>query len=156
VINFRSMKLGDLDSIYQDKELRPLITVNPKGQKFAVVIEEDGQILGGATGYVENNSALLQCIIIKNLEQKRLYKDGLVRSLLHFLELDGLRYLFIKEDDPLYLDIGFEKFQIENMRAHTVGYMKEDLINGSLLWIDIEKFFNGNTCQSKNFYNKQE
>lgn len=149
MINFRRMKLGDLDSIYQDKELRHLITVNPKGQKFAVVIEEDGQILGGATGYVENNAALLQSIIIKKIEQEKLYKDGLVRSLLHFLELDGLKYLCVKENDPLYFDIGFEKFQVDKMGDQIGECMKEDLINGDILWIDIEGFFNGSTCQSK-------
>lgn len=147
MIEFRKMKLGDLDTIYQDKELRPLITVLPKGHKFAVVIEEDGQILGGASGYTEDNAAFLQCTVVKDMEQSSLYKDGLIRSLIHLLELDGIDYLFVREDDPLYLKIGFEKIQhLDRMADQFNEMILEDIRQGNALCINFDKFFSNHNC----------
>lgn len=148
MINFRIMKLGDLESIYQDKELRPMITVEPKGQKFAVVIEEDGQILGGASGYAEDNAAFLQCMVIKEIDNKALYKDGLIRALIHFLELDGKEYLFVKADDPLFRKIGFNEIHTQEVAMHQLGneIMKDIEEEAALLYIDLKEFFLNHHC----------
>jgi hypothetical protein len=148
MINFRKMRLGDLDSIYQDKELRPIITVQPKGHKFAVVLEEDGQILGGASGYAEDNAAFLQCTVIKDSEHKGLYKDGLIRSLIHFLELDGAEFLFVKEDDPLFRKIGFCEIRVEDEAIQQLGDMiLEDVRQEpAILYINLKEFFRNKNC----------
>ncbi|WZL78089.1 hypothetical protein QBE55_11165 [Eubacteriales bacterium mix99] len=39
MIRFRKLRIGDLDEIYQDDKLRPLITGKPKGRKFTAVAE---------------------------------------------------------------------------------------------------------------------
>jgi hypothetical protein len=136
------MKLGDLDSIYQDKDLRPLITIQPKGHKFAAVIEEEGLILGGASGYAEDRAAFLQCAVIKEVEQRSLYKDGLIRSLIHFLELDGTDFLFVREDDPLYREIGFHKIQPDSEFTDQLSEtIEEDIQQGNILCINLKEFF---------------
>ncbi|HHY82064.1 MAG TPA: hypothetical protein GX505_05210 [Clostridiales bacterium] len=142
MISFRKMKLGDLENIYKDTEIRPLITVTPKGKKFAVVIELDEQIIGGASGYVENNAAIAQSVIVKESDQKHLYKDGLIRSLIHFLELDGIELLFINDIDPLYQIIGFHELQgNEDFLSNLGDEANNDIKINHTLWINLKDFF---------------
>lgn len=142
MISFRKMKLGDLDSIYKDEEIRPLITIAPKGVKFAVIAEQEEKILGGASGYVENNAAIVQYINVKDINEKSLYKDGLIRSLIHFLELDGVELLFVNEKDPIYHSIGFLELQgTEEFVKYLGEEIKTDIIVKNTIWINLNEFF---------------
>ena len=143
MISFRKMKLGDLDKIYKDEEIRSLITVAPKGVKFAVVIELNEKIIGGASGYVDNNAAIAQCIVVKDCNEKSIYKDGLIRSLIHFLELDGIEYLLVNETDPIYKGIGFQELKGNEGFINYLGEeAKRDISAESSQWINLKEFFN--------------
>ena len=147
MVNFRKMRIGDLDAIYQDEELRPLITVQPKGRKFAAVMEEDGQILGGVSGYLEEKAAFIQCAVMKDMEQGSLYKDGLIRSLIHFLDLDGTECLFVRENDPVYREIGFEAIRPEKVALDQFSKkVQKELQQDNILWIDLKEFFHNQKC----------
>jgi len=139
MVNFRRLKLGDLDPIYRDTELRPLITSPFKGNSFAVVVELNNEIIGGASGYAVGNAALTKNIIIKNIEHRSLYMDGLIRSLIHFLELDGLEFLFVEGDSPIYSSIGFRRLQGSEKflsECNEIILNKEDIH-----WINVKTFF---------------
>ena len=60
MVRFRKLKLGDLDFIYKDPDLRPLITTAYKGNSFAVVVEEGERIIGGVSGYATDTYAFLK------------------------------------------------------------------------------------------------
>ena len=112
MVNFRKLKLGDLDRIYKDTELRPLITSSYKGNSFAVVVELDNEIIGGASGYVVGSTAFMKNVIIKDVKQHLLYMDGLIRSLIHFLELDGLEILFVEGKALYLLPLAFTDYKV--------------------------------------------
>ena len=63
MINFRRLKLSDLDRIYKDKELSPLITTSYKGNSFVVVAELDKKIIGGVSGYSMGNTAFAKKLL---------------------------------------------------------------------------------------------
>ncbi len=117
MIRFRRMRLEDMEAVYGEPSLRSLITVAPKGDKFAVVIEDDGRILGGATGYTEHTCAIIQAIHVLSGEGHALYKDGLVRSLIHILELDGFTWLLTVDQDQVYDTIGFKRLSGDGFAA---------------------------------------
>lgn len=142
MVNFRRLKLGDLDRIYRDQELSPLITTSYEGNSFAVVAELDNEIVGGVSGYSIGNAAFAKKIIVKAIEQRSVYLDGLMRSLIHFLELDGLEYLFVEGDNPLYSAIGFQKLQGKEkfLRREDAGIHAH--FNGKhIYWINVIEFF---------------
>ena len=141
MVNFRRLKLGDLDRIYRDKELRPLITITSpyKGNSFAIVVELNNEIIGGASGYAIGSAAYMKKAIIKDISQRSLYLDGLIRSLIHFLELDGLEFLFVEEDSPIYSSIGFNKIQ---GTEEFINKYREILTNeDNIHWINLKSFF---------------
>ena len=142
MVRFRKLKLGDLDFIYKVPDLRPLITTPYKGNSFAVVVEEGERIIGGVSGYATDTSAFLKKAIIKHIEQKSLYMDGLIRSLIHFLELDGIEYLFVEEFNPVYLDIGFNKLQgTEEFLIKENSSMPTYHDAEHVYWINVKDFF---------------
>ena len=108
---FRKLSLHDITSIYEDMELRALLTVKPVGKKFGVVMDIDGCLKGGITGYIDGDGAMIQELRIKGKDDNDLYRDGLLRSSMHALELDGVKMLFTKstEDKDIYTNIGFKK-----------------------------------------------
>jgi len=130
------MVLEDIDYIYNNKLLRPLVTVPPIGEKFGVVIDEEGNIRGGATGYTENEKAVIQKIIVENTSQTQnaLLKEALIRSVIYILERHGVKKIFIdKSEEEICRKIGFEDWEEENKGA-------------SILYIDTEKFFENPCC----------
>lgn len=142
MVNFRKMREDDLDKVYQNSDLRSLITVPPKGEKFAVIIIEEDLIIGGVSGYVDNNFAFIQCLIITNSDQCEAYKDGLIRSLIHILELDGVTYLFTQENAKLYYNIGFQNFIRDNWKDGELGtIIQDDILSNNVLWINLKEFF---------------
>ena len=138
MVNFRKLKLGDLDRIYKDTELRPLITSSYKGNSFAVVVELDNEIIGGASGYVVGSTAFMKNVIIKDVKQHLLYMDGLIRSLIHFLELDGLEILFVEGESPVFTSIGFYRLQ------GTEEFLSDckEILSGrkDVYWINVKNF----------------
>ena len=147
MVNFRRMRLGDLDCIYKDPEIRPIITTTPKKSKFAVIMEENDHIQGGVTGYVTDNAAFVQSAVLKKNKDKSLYKDGLIRSLIHFLELDGVELLLIGEDDSVYPEIGFQKLQgKESFVPKLERIIEEEFNRNTVYWISTRTFFEKNNC----------
>lgn len=137
MLTFRRMTIDDLDTIYRDIGLRPLLTTPSLGKKFGVVIDLDDNIIGGVTGYIDGKNATIQKLIVKDQKNYIMYKDGLIRTLIHTLDLDGIRLLFVepKEDVNLYTNIGFQKFNTcaPNSECNT-------------FYIDLKAFFCKQTC----------
>ena len=135
MITFRKIEPQDLDKIYLNEVLRPLITVSSQGERFAVVIEEDGAIKGGVSGYRQGEDAFMQRVaVLPGLEEDSLL-DGLVRSLVYILERDGVQRLFAMGDENqhLYERIGFKRFDSQD--------------SDYCLVLDIPSFFEQKTCR---------
>ncbi|MFO7154838.1 MAG: hypothetical protein DIU64_007700 [Caldicoprobacter oshimai] len=135
MITFRKIEPQDLDKIYLNEVLRPLITVSSQGERFAVVIEEDGAIKGGVSGYRQGEDAFMQQVaVLPGLEEDSLL-DGLIRSLVYILERDGVQRLFAMGDENwhLYERIGFKRFDSPD--------------SDYCLVLDIPSFFEQKTCR---------
>lgn len=137
MLMFRKMTIDDLDKIYKDIELRPLLTIPPIGKKFGVVVDLDNCIVGGVTGYIEGENATIQKLIMKAQKDYTIYEDGLIRSLIHTLDLDGVRFLFVEplQDVNLYTNIGFKKFN--SCMANSAN---------NTFYIDLKAFFCEQNC----------
>jgi N-acetylglutamate synthase-like GNAT family acetyltransferase len=142
LIHFRKLKLGDIDNIYRDEELKKLLVVDPRGEKFAIVMEEEGKIIGGASGYIENSCAMLQAIVVKDKQQSTVLKDGLLRSLIHILDLEGMNVLLTRDKDLIYEKIGFNEYMPEDREKIQLGELiSEDLKEVGFSWLNIKDFF---------------
>jgi len=135
MITFRKIEPRDLDGIYLNEVLRPLITVSNQGERFAVVAEEDGHIKGGVSGFTQGEDAFLQQIAVLPGPDKGPLTDGLIRSLAYILDRDGIRKLFVAEDENfnLYKRIGFKRTGCQD--------------SNYCLVLDIPSFFGQKTCR---------
>jgi len=135
MLYFRNMALEDIEYIYNHQLLKPLVTVPPIGEKFGVVIDDGGRIIGGATGYTDKDKAVIQKIVVDNVAELKMLKESLIRSVIHVLDRRGVKTIFIdKSEEELCKKIGFQEFTGE----------KQD----SLLFIDTEKFFQRPCCST--------
>jgi N-acetylglutamate synthase-like GNAT family acetyltransferase len=135
MITFRKIVLEDLDVIYNNNILRPLITTPASGERFAVVIEDDGVLKGGVSGYKEGSSAFIQCVVIQpDFDEDSLF-DGLIRSLVYILDREGIKTLFVMRDknEHLYNRIGFKITDRDNRHY--------------CLMLDVNSFFGSGACR---------
>ncbi len=113
---FRKIKLDDLDAIYKDQKLRPLLTTEAPGERFSVIIDQDEHIQGGVSGYIKDDKAYISCIVIKDSSKNdAALFDGLIRSLIYILDREGVKELYTNGAgyDPLYTRIGFKPVKAE-------------------------------------------
>lgn len=107
MLHFRKMNIDDLKTIYSHEFLKPLITVAPKGEKFGVLVEEDGNIKGGLTGYTHGEEAMIQRIMVEKETQPQLM-EGLLRATVYILDLEKIKFIFTKEPiDRTMVRVGF-------------------------------------------------
>lgn len=134
MITFRKIEPQDLDEIYLNEGLRPLITISSQGERFAVVAEEDGRIKGGISGYRQDESAFIQRIAVLPGPDKESLEDGLVRSLAYILDREGVKRLFAgdPENRSLLERIGFKRFD-----GHDSNYC---------MVLDLSWFFEQRSC----------
>lgn len=129
MILFRSMGLEDLSPILQNDALKPLLTVAPKGEKWGLVLEISDSILGGMTGYYEKQGerkcAFIQCLqLVEELDTPQ-YRDGMLRSAINKVDLEGAYDLFCPKEI------------VGNLQA--IGFQK--IKEGELLYLNTKEFF---------------
>ena len=129
MILFRSMGLEDLSPILQNDALKPLLTVAPKGEKWGIVLEIGGSILGGITGYYEyelgKKRAYVQCLRLVNELDTPQYRDGMLRSAINKVDLEEAYDLFCPQEI------------VSNLRA--IGFRKTE--ESELLYLNTKEFF---------------
>lgn len=101
MVKIEPIGVKHLEDIYNTIEIRPLITVEPVGEKFGVVLIEDDKIKGGATGYKMDENCIVQKLILENEFNTIQYRDGVIRALINLTELSGGSYLYVNND---YMD----------------------------------------------------
>lgn len=140
MIRFRRLELKDLDDVYQDPHLRNLLLVEPAGEKFGVVLESEGRLLGGITGYTLADWGRIQRTCVRPEAQDTELLDGLLRSVIHILELSGCAYLLSEESGPLYQRAGFQS--IEVLSEPVPDAFADTLPEGrSFFWLNLPAFF---------------
>ncbi|MFU0801252.1 MAG: hypothetical protein ACFWUE_11450 [Xylanivirga thermophila] len=153
MIKFRKMIPDDLDVIYKDEQLRALITFSSKGTKFGVVIDDDGYILGGATGYTDGEAAMIENLIVKSSPSEVMLIDGLIRSVIYILSLQEIKAIFIngKYNSETYKRVGFN--WLNNYPVPRKYHIKKMILQDTAeegMWIDVQMFFDNNACCHSN------
>ncbi len=147
---FRRLLLKDLDIIYNDEALKPLLTVDSKGEKFGAIMELDGVLKGGVSGYIDGDGAMIQQLILKDHYACKTYEDGLVRSLMHILDLDGVKLLFIEKKGQFetFKGIGFREYCSDILKPdiHLGDTIVNDITKYNTIYINLEYFFKRSSC----------
>lgn len=142
--------MDDLQNIYSDDYLKFLLTVSPIGEKFGILIDEDGNIKGGITGYTEGQGAMIQMIKVKETSQRLQLLEGLLRATIYMLERENVKTIFLKKamgnilTDDILRGIGFRKVvNPSNLSGRNIGdLMLKEIANDSYSFLDVNNFFN--------------
>lgn len=144
MLNFRRIDVEDLHYIYSDEYLKPLLTVNPKGEKFGVLADEAGCIKGGLTGYIDGKGAMIQLIRVREGSDHMQLKEGLLRSTIYILDRAGIDKIFLLDGlDYLGKKVGFIKLDnFNDFIIRELGKLIIDDIDGRpFYFLDVENFF---------------
>jgi len=146
---FRKMTVDDLDPIFKNEVLKPLLLVEPKGEKFGVVAEDDGRLIGGATGYIEKESAFIQKIAIENTDQEVLLWDGIVRAVAYVLDRSGIKKLIAngQQNGQILRRIGFKP--VDSKDQDFGELILEDIRDGKAMELDLSAFFSSPRCSGE-------
>ena len=111
---FRPMELKDLQPVLASDNLKALLTVPPMGEKWGMVLEEEGLLKGGATGYCETDAdgqkrAVVQAILFEPEMDLLPIRDGMLRSIVNKADLMEAYELYCPQElmGNLYHAIGF-------------------------------------------------
>jgi len=148
VLHFRKMDIEDLELIYSNDYLRPLLTVAPIGEKFGVLVDEEGAIKGGLTGYIDEQGAMIQMIMVPEGPEHSQLKEGLLRATVYMLDRENIKIIFYKgKIDNIFRFVGFQESKdISTLPNLEIGKLIIDNIEkGSFSFLEVEKFFD-HTC----------
>lgn len=148
MLHFRKMDIEDLEFIYSNDNLRPLLTVAPIGEKFGVLVDEGGTIKGGLTGYIDKQGAMIQMIKVPEGPEYAELKEGLLRATVYMLDRENIKIIFYKEKiDNIFRLVGFKEARDINVLPDVeIGDLIIDDIGKDLFsFLEVEKFFD-HTC----------
>ena len=148
MLHFRKMDIEDLEFIYSNDNLRPLLTVAPIGEKFGVLVDEEGAIKGGLTGYIDRQGAMIQMIMVPEGPEHSQLKEGLLRATVYMLDRENVKIIFYKEEvDDIFNCIGFKQLKdISTLPDLGVGKLIiDDIGKDPFSFLEVEKFFD-HTC----------
>lgn len=145
MLHFRKMNIDDLEFIFRDEDLSCLLTVPPLGEKFGMLIEEDGIIKGGATGYSKGQGAMFQMLKVKDPNKNCELLEGLLRATIYMLDIENIKAVFskTKEENP-YINVGFKRIDDSDNRFswEIDKVILDDISNEPYVFLDVESFFN--------------
>ncbi|NLI59910.1 MAG: hypothetical protein GX375_00580 [Clostridiales bacterium] len=144
MLHFRKMDIEDLQYIYSDDYLKPLLTVDPVGDKFGVLIDEDGIMRGGLTGYTDGRGAMIQMIRVPEGPQQSQLKEGLLRAAIYMLDKDNINYVFFKgKMEDIFISVGFSIYDKSNISlSEEIGQLITNDLEEQFAFLDVEDFFN--------------
>jgi len=110
------IRTADLDDIAVIKQLMEENDLNPERIEDSIsncMIAWDNRTPIAAAGFIDNeNSALLQFIVVQKARQRESIGDGILKSLLNFADAKGIRDVFVytkNELAPFFKKVGFQE-----------------------------------------------
>ena len=111
MIQIRMMKEEDMQAVYGDEGLKPLLLAEPRGDAYCIIAEESGMIVGGLSGSIQGHEAALQVCSIGDVQAitGTMLTEGLIRSILYILDKRGVdrAYLVMDVEESVRSKIGF-------------------------------------------------
>ena len=119
MIQIRMMKETDMQALYGDETLKPLLMAAPRGDAYCIIAEESGKIVGGLSGSIQGPEAALQVYAIGDVRSIAgpVLIEGLIRSILYVLDKRGVgrAYLMTDTEESIRNKIGFEPMDTEDL-----------------------------------------
>lgn len=111
MIQIRMMTEDDMQALYGDESLKPLLMAAPWGDAYCIIAEESGKIVGGLSGSIKGHEAALQRCVIGDVQaiSGMMLTEGLIRSILYVLDKRGVAraYLTMDVTEAVRNKIGF-------------------------------------------------
>lgn len=127
--------------LLQDKiDMDELLKKHPNSSIFACTEDED--ILGICIYEIEGK--ICKVNFLKMFDDSPLLKDGLIRSLINFVDLKGIEYIVVKNEgeESFYCKIGFNPLFFRYFMIDLKGE------ESNYLFLDIKEFFTKGCCGS--------
>lgn len=119
MIQIRMMKEEDMQALYGDDALKPLIIIENWGEPYCIIAEESGKIVGGLSGSIQGTEAALQLCVIGDVRTiaGTVLIEGLIRSILYVLDKRGVgkAYLMMDTEESIRNKIGFQPMDTTDM-----------------------------------------
>lgn len=111
MIQIRMIKEDDMQALYGEEGLKPLLMAKPWGDAYCIIAEESGKIVGGLSGSIQGHEAALQVCRIGDVQaiNGTMLTEGLIRSILYVLDKRGVEraYLMMDVAEAVRNKIGF-------------------------------------------------
>lgn len=115
MIQIRMMKESDMNTLYADPALKPLLLAEAWGDTYCIVAEENGKIVGGLSGSMSEREAALQVCAAGGAEgtSEAVLTEGLIRSILYVLDKRGVAQAYMMMDmaPAIAEKIGFTRIE---------------------------------------------
>lgn len=146
MVQIRLMKESDMQAIYADPALKPLLLAEAWGSAYCIVAEENGKLVGGLRGSVAGSEAALQVCAAGGAEKtsEAVLTEGLIRSILYVLDKRGVArgYLTMDTAPKILEKIGFSPVSADALPDWIKG--RQDA------WtIDVKDFLAQDCCGCK-------
>ncbi|WP_026896047.1 GNAT family N-acetyltransferase [Clostridiisalibacter paucivorans] len=99
------------------------------------IMEDNNQIIGAAICNIETQNytrGLLKLLFIAKNKRNKRYGDGLLRALLNYCDIHGIKDIYFEEIDEYLINFGF--FPIDSLNSNNT------------LYLNTEKFFSQKCC----------
>ncbi len=147
MIQIRMMKEDDMQAVYADVHLKPLLLAEAWGDMYCIIAEENGTIVGGLSGSVSGNLAALQVCAIGGVQaiNGTVLTEGLIRSILYVLDKRGVSEAYLVTDvaETVRQKIGFAPIDAEALPE----FIKRR--DGAACSVDIKEFLAQDCCGCK-------
>ena len=137
MIQIRMMKEDDMQALYGDEAVKPLLMTEAWGDIYCIIADEDGKIVGGLSGSIKGSEAALQVCAIGDVQtiNGTVLTEGLIRSILYVLDKRNVVKAYVTMDvaEAIRQKIGFQSIG----KGELPEWIKYDSDAGS---IDIKEF----------------
>ncbi len=106
------------------------------------VVEDNSEIVGGCNFNIIDEYAIINFLVINENRRGENLGDGLLRSVLNYSSIQGVKSAFFMGDNHYFIKKGFLKVK----EADEDLFSKTEINTNSILRCDIEEFFKKGCC----------
>lgn len=116
--------------------------INP--ESIIYTMEENNIVLGAVQARVIDRYAILDYILIDKKFRGNKLGDGLLRSILNYINKNNIKYIYCNYNNNFFINEGFEKIDYKE----TPEEVKNEITSDNILMCNIESFFSSG-CHCK-------
>ncbi|WIV10963.1 GNAT family N-acetyltransferase [Proteiniborus sp. MB09-C3] len=118
---------------------------NMSDNSVSYVLEDNGKIVGGCNISINNDYAILNFLMINENKRGDNLGDGLLRAVLNYCLINGIKKAFFIGDNQYFIKKGFSKAKKIDEKLALTAALDTDII----LACNIEEFFKKGCCSCR-------